>query len=82
MGAAFRGRDLETGAAAAIKVLGRDASQERPRFEREAKLLKAIDHPRVVRYLDDGLSDDGLVYLVMEWVSRAAIPRLAWRARR
>ncbi len=68
MGVVFRGRDLETGAAAAIKVLGRDASQERPRFEREAKLLKAIDHPRVVRYLDDGLSDDGLVYLVMEWL--------------
>jgi tetratricopeptide (TPR) repeat protein len=68
MGVVFRGRDAETGEPAAIKVLGRDASQERSRFEREAKLLKAIDHPHVVRYLDDGLSDDGQAYLVMEWL--------------
>ena len=68
MGVVFRGRDPDTGTPVAIKVLERELSRERERIEREAKVLKAIDHPRVVRYLDHGLSEAGLSYLIMEWL--------------
>ncbi len=69
MGVVFRGRDAETKAPVAIKVVCSDMSTERSRFEREAKVLQALDHPRVVRYWDHGSSPDGLDYLVMEWLS-------------
>jgi len=34
----------------------------------EARLLRAVSHPNVVRVLDDGIDDDGRAFLVMERV--------------
>lgn len=68
MGMVFRGRDPDTGQPVAIKVLGSQATEERPRFVREAVALRAIDHPHVVRYLDHGVTEADLDYLVMEWL--------------
>lgn len=45
--------------------LSRDAST-RARFLREGKVANAIDHPGVVRVQDDGITQDGNAYLVLE----------------
>jgi eukaryotic-like serine/threonine-protein kinase len=53
----------------AIKVLharhSADAELTR-RLEQEACLVNAIDHPGVVRIFDDGRTDDGAIFLIME----------------
>ncbi|MCC6621847.1 MAG: protein kinase [Deltaproteobacteria bacterium] len=67
MGVVFRGRDPETREPVAIKLLGAEAAAERPRFSREALILRSIVHPHVVRYLDHGV-EGGLDYLVMTWL--------------
>ncbi|RYE86925.1 MAG: serine/threonine protein kinase, partial [Myxococcales bacterium] len=38
------------------------------RFLREGYLANAVEHPDVVSVLDDGMTDDGLPYLVMEYL--------------
>jgi hypothetical protein len=64
MGTVYRGRDLESGAAVAVKLVEGDPE----RALREAALLASLDHPGVVRYLGHGRLDDGVLYLVMEWL--------------
>jgi serine/threonine-protein kinase len=54
---------------AALKMLHAQLSrdpQTRARFVREGKVANAVAHPGVVRVLDDGVSDDGNAYLVLE----------------
>ena len=42
---------------------------ERPvRFQREAEALSALVHPRVVRYVANGATASGVLYLAMEWL--------------
>src|ERR1700679_806183 len=56
------------GRAVALKVLHEglawDPDIER-RFRREAQLANEIAHPEVVPVIDDGVTDDGCVFLVM-----------------
>jgi eukaryotic-like serine/threonine-protein kinase len=54
---------------AALKMLHSQLSrdpQTRARFVREGKVANSIEHPGVVRVLDDGVTDDGIAYLVLE----------------
>ncbi|GJM24319.1 MAG: hypothetical protein DHS20C16_07340 [Phycisphaerae bacterium] len=39
------------------------------RFNRERQLLANLEHPNISRLLDGGATDDGLPYLVMEYIS-------------
>ena len=48
----------------------------RDRFLREAQILGRLTHPNIARLLDAGVSRDGGVYLVLEYVRGAAID--AW----
>ncbi|HET8732512.1 MAG TPA: serine/threonine-protein kinase, partial [Anaeromyxobacteraceae bacterium] len=70
IGTVYRGRHLETGALAAVKVLGPapavDATAAR-RLAREYEVLRALDHPNVVRVYDAGVTE-GYSYLAMELV--------------
>ncbi len=54
----------------AIKVIERaadtDVLQDRLRAER--KILASLDHPNVGRLLDGGVSDEGFLYFVMEYI--------------
>jgi serine/threonine protein kinase/tetratricopeptide (TPR) repeat protein len=54
----------------AIKVtrgtLGSPEAVER--FKRERQILARIEHPNVARLLDGGATDDGLPYIVMEYI--------------
>ena len=73
MGAVYKALDWSTGEAVALKVVraaegwaarGLDAT----RFAEEARVLATLSHPGIVRYVADGLSEDGGRYLAMEWL--------------
>lgn len=38
------------------------------RFKREREILEALDHPNIARVLDGGTTEDGIPYLVMDYV--------------
>jgi eukaryotic-like serine/threonine-protein kinase len=59
----------------AIKVLhpARSVDNESVSAMREAAILVSLDHSNIVRLLDRGVSDGGLLYIVMEYVEGAAI---------
>ncbi len=60
---------LRNGNRVAVKVLHRELSVEafiRDRFLREGYASNAVEHPGTVRVLDDDVSEDGTVFLVME----------------
>jgi tetratricopeptide (TPR) repeat protein len=54
----------------AIKVIGLpfDFDLFRDRFVRERQILAALNHPNITRLLDGGVTDDGELYVVMEYV--------------
>ncbi len=66
MGEVFRADDLEAQRLVAIKILARDA--DAARFEREAKVLAALDHPAIVRYIAHGETADRERWIAMEWL--------------
>jgi eukaryotic-like serine/threonine-protein kinase len=68
MGTVHRGRDLVDGHTVAIKILDPTASgTDAERFAREAEILRSLDHPALVRYVDHGETDRHR-FLVMEWL--------------
>ncbi len=55
---------------AAVKVLNTPFADEeiRKRFQQERDILAQLDHPNIARLLDGGTTEEGLPYLVMEYV--------------
>ncbi|MBV9958073.1 MAG: serine/threonine protein kinase, partial [Acidobacteria bacterium] len=55
---------------AAIKLLKRELNTAdiRRRFAHERQILSKLEHPNIARLLDAGTTDDGLPFLVMEYV--------------
>ncbi len=80
MGVVFEAErdDAEFERRVAIKLLpatlASSSLEERFRFER--RVLAGLDHPNIARLLDAGSTDDGMPYLVMEFVDGEAID--AW----
>jgi serine/threonine protein kinase/predicted negative regulator of RcsB-dependent stress response len=71
MGAVYLAvRDDQFQKRVAIKVVkrGMDSEVILRRFRRERQILASLDHPNVARLLDGGSTEDGLPYLVMEYV--------------
>jgi hypothetical protein len=69
MGTVFRARHLETGGIYALKVINEELAEDqvaRARFDREARILQALDHPNVVRIADYD-EDRGIPYIVTEF---------------
>ena len=62
--------DGEVNQSVAIKLLrpGADDPRLRLRFLSERQILAALSHPNIARLLDAGHREDGLPYLVMEYV--------------
>ena len=54
----------------AIKVVrrGMDSEEILRRFYNERQILASLDHPNIARLLDGGTTEDGLPFLVMEYV--------------
>lgn len=71
-----------TGQRVAIKIMleGPFASaRDKARFEREVKLLAALDHPNVVRIIDSGTAQDGSSYFVMNLIDGRPLDQyLGW----
>src|SRR5450756_1918490 len=68
MGEVYRARDTRLGREVAVKVLPERFASDpelRARFEREAKALAAVNHPRVCPVYDLG-EGQGSLFLVME----------------
>ena len=59
----------------AVKVVtpGLDNEQVMRRFRNERQTLAALDHPNIVKLLDGGSTQEGLPYLVMDYVEGVAI---------
>ena len=72
MGTVWRARpaDAPDGARVAVKIVrrGLDTADVRQRFRQEQRLLGALDHPGIARLLGGGVTDDGLPFVVMEYV--------------
>ena len=54
----------------AIKIVrrGMDTDDILRRFRNERQILASLDHPNIARLLDGGTTDEGLPFLVMEYV--------------
>ena len=68
LGTVWRARRLSDGAAGAVKVSKGEDLDELERIEDEAKSLRSLDHPGIVRLLDSGETRDGGLFLVMEYI--------------
>jgi serine/threonine protein kinase len=80
MAAVYASHD-SSGNAVAIKILHSEFSTNdgvRSRFIREAKLTQAVDHPGRVEVYDDGVSDEGDPYFVMELLEGVTLDKL-WK---
>jgi len=62
---------------AAVKAIHPELLDEhtRRRFENERHTLAALEHPNIVRLLDGGATEDGIPYLVMDYVEGQPIDR-------
>jgi non-specific serine/threonine protein kinase/serine/threonine-protein kinase len=61
----------------AVKAIRPELLDEhtRRRFENERHTLAALEHPNIVRLLDGGTTEDGVPYLVMDYVEGQPIDR-------
>jgi len=69
MASIFRATDMRTGGSVAIKVPHPEMEADPvlyERFEREIEIGEKLDHPSVMKVLENG--ERGRVYMVMEWV--------------
>ncbi len=70
MGVVYRGSDLRLGRPVAIKLISAERATDpviRRRFEREARMMAALDHPNVLPIHAAG-EEDGSLFLVMRYV--------------
>lgn len=66
----------------ALKVMHKQFlrdEQIRKRFLREAYVANAVEHPGMVRVLDDDIAEDGAVFLVMELLEGESLEKRAER---
>ncbi len=72
MGTVYRaeriGADFQQTAALKVIRVGYESPDLIRRFAIERQLLAQLEHPNIARLLDGGTTDDGLPYLVMEFV--------------
>jgi serine/threonine protein kinase len=78
MGTVYKGRDRDTGETVAVKLLAKHMVSNNTylqRFEKEYAAARALQHPNVVRAIEQGISD-GQPYLVMEYVDGESVGQL------
>lgn len=75
MGVVYRGWDPQLKRIVAIKVLksGQFDPSIRDRFLQEAQTIARIQQPSVVQIFETGETDEGEVYLILEWVEGTSL---------
>lgn len=74
MGRVFLARQRSVDREVAVKVMtGASGPQSDLRFLREARLIARLSHPNVVQVHDFGQTQDGLGYIVMEYVEGTSL---------
>jgi len=71
MGRVYRAEQLALGRSVAIKVIHPQLSNDdlfAERFYQEARAASALNHPNTVSVIDFGRTEDGMHYLVMEYL--------------
>lgn len=65
----------------ALKAIRRGLSTEffLKRFENERRILARLDHPNIARLLDGGMSEEGVPYVVMEYIDGTPIDQYCER---
>jgi|GEM_PF-1389956 len=79
MGAVYLGEHLRVGRKDAIKVLRAEKAQEPEaiaRFTRGARAVARIHHPNVCELYDFGETEDGLLFLAMEFIEGPSLGKL------
>lgn len=72
MGTVYRAKHPNLPRSNALKVLSAELSQDeqfRVRFLREAELAATLDHPNIVAVYDRGKTDDGQLWIAMQYVA-------------
>ena len=70
-GAVYVATQLSVGRPVALKLLVPELAKsenEVRRFEQEAKIIAALDHPHIVKLIELGRTDDGHLFLAMEYL--------------
>jgi len=81
MGEVYRARDTRLDRTVAVKILPvhlAEKSDARERFDREARAISALSHPNICHLYDVG-SQDGLRYLVMEYLEGETLAKRLMR---
>ena len=66
---------VRTNVAVKIVKRGMDTEQILLRFANERQALAQLNHPNIASFLDAGMTDDGLPYIIMEYVDGERIDR-------
>lgn len=62
--------DLEAHQQVAVKIISAGFLNDiyQKRFDRERKILSRLNHPHITRIYDGGIADNGMPYIIMEFV--------------
>lgn len=81
MGTVYRAVDRLEGGEIALKLVPIERHDERRRLLREAAVLRSLEHPHVVRFVADGIIEEGeLGFVAMEWVPGESLSERLSRA--
>jgi serine/threonine-protein kinase len=79
MGAVYRGIQLATKQVVAIKIIRSEHTRNldaAKRFHREARAASLLAHPHTIRVFDFGESEEGDLFMVLEYLSGRTLGRL------
>jgi len=80
MGAVYMGKQSSLDRAVAIKILSTDLVETEAgfveRFQKEARAMAKLEHPGIVAVYDFGETEDGLLYIVMQFVDGTDVARM------
>ena len=80
----YRAIQLSTGQKVAVKILhSRElaSDSDRARFDREARVLAALNHPNIVSIVDRGETAEGMLFLVMAYIDGIALDKFLFKNR-
>jgi serine/threonine-protein kinase len=81
MGKVYRGEQVALGKTVAIKVIHQHLIADEnamARFYTEARASSRLNHPNSVSVIDFGRTDEGLLYLVMEFLRGKDLSHILW----